>query len=337
MKHVRLGKTELQVSKIGFGGIPIMQLSMDEAVRLIKHCYELGITFYDTANMYFSSEEKIGKALGSVRDKVVIATKTTERKEKEATAHIDLSLRQLDTDWIDIYQLHNISNQEALDQVIAPGGAMDAVFKARESGKIRHVGLSSHNIQTAMDALETGLFETIQFPFNFIEIDPLDELFPLAKQKDMGIIGMKPLGGGLLERADLCFRYLQQHPYVMPIPGFKTTDEADEVIALYRNRKDLSDADRKGMQEIRSILGEKFCHRCEYCLPCDQGIYIPGVLIFPSAAKRLSRDAVSLWLGDALKGVDACIECGECQEKCPYDLPIIDLLKENQTLYKQWV
>ncbi|MBW2612706.1 MAG: aldo/keto reductase, partial [Deltaproteobacteria bacterium] len=286
MKQIRLGKTELQVSEIGFGGIPIIPLPMDEAVNLVQHCYDLGITFYDTANMYFTSEEKIGKALASVRDKVVIATKTTERGKEEATAHIDLSLRQLDTDCIDIYQLHNISNQETLDQVLAPGGAMEAVLKARESGKIRHIGVSSHSIRTAMVALETDLFETIQFPFNFIENDPLDELFPLAGKKDIGIIGMKPLGGGMLERADLCFRYLQQHPDIVPIPGFKTTAEVDEVVGFYQNRKSISSGDREDMQGTRSTLGEEFCHRCEYCMPCEQGVQIPSVLIYRAVAKR---------------------------------------------------
>ena len=336
MNTVKLAGTNLEISEVGFGGIPIIPLPENEAVSVIKHCFDLGITFFDTANMYPTSEEKIGTALKSVREKVVIATKTTKRDGKEALTHIDLSLRQIKTDWIDIYQLHNVSNEEALEQVLAPQGAYDAARKARAAGKIRFIGISSHNIQIAIKAIETGLFQTLQFPFNFIENDPANELFPLARKNDVGIIGMKPLGGGLLERADLCFGFLRQHPYVVPIPGIRSEKEADEIIGLYRDPKPLSKVDLKEMENIRSILGERFCHRCEYCMPCDQGVQIPSVLIFKSVANRISREGVKAWLGKPMENVVKCIECGECEEKCPYNLPIIDMLKENLALFKAY-
>ena len=337
MKTIRLGATALEISEIGFGGIPIIPLPREEAVSVVKHCFDLGITFFDTANMYPTSEEKLGIALKSDRNKVVIATKTTQRDAKGAADHIDLSLRQLQTDWIDVYQLHNVSNGEALHQVLAPQGAYEAVSKARDAGKIRVIGISSHNIATAMEALKTGLFQTLQFPFNFIESDPANQLFPLATQNKVGIIGMKPLGGGVLERADLCFRFLQQHPYVVPIPGIREKKEADEIVAFYRNPESLSEADLKVIENIRSALGERFCHRCEYCMPCEQGVQIPSVLIFQAAAKRLSREGVEGWIGKAMESVEQCIECGECEQKCPYHLPISDLLKENLALYNQYV
>ena len=337
MKSIRLGATALEISEIGFGGIPIIPLPREEAVSVVKHCFDLGITFFDTANMYPTSEEKLGIALKSDRNKVVIATKTTQRDAKGAADHIDLSLRQLQTDWIDVYQLHNVSNEEALHQVLAPQGAYEAVSKARDAGKIRVIGISSHNIATAMEALKTGLFQTLQFPFNFIESDPANQLFPLATQNKVGIIGMKPLGGGVLERADLCFRFLQQHPYVVPIPGIREKKEADEIVEFYRNPESLSEADLKVIENIRSALGEKFCHRCEYCMPCEQGVEIPSVLIFQAAAKRLSREGVKGWIGKAMESVEQCIECGECEQKCPYHLPISDLLKENLALYNQYV
>lgn len=337
MKKVRLGKTELMVSEVGFGGIPIIPLNNGNAVDLIRHCFELGITFYDTANMYMDSEKKIGAALADVRDKVILATKTTERKSEQARAHIDLSLKQLQTDVIDIYQLHNVSNDDALEQVLAPGGAFQAADNARKEGKIRHIGLSSHNIQTAIKALETDLFETLQFPFNFIEHDPLDVLFPMAREKDVGIIGMKPLGGGLLERADICFGFLQQHPSVIPIPGFRLKAEADEIVGLYDNRRSLSDADHAEMEAIRSALGEKFCHRCEYCMPCEQGVEISTVLIYKAAIKRLTSSGATLspWISNAMKTAEECIECGQCEDKCPYNLAITDLLKEHLALYRE--
>ena len=336
MKKIRLGATTLEISEIGFGGIPIIPLPREEAVSVVKHCFDLGITFFDTANMYPTSEEKLGVALKSVRNEVIIATKTAQRDAKGATDHLDLSLKQLQTDWIDVYQLHNVSNEEALNQVLAPQGAYEAVSKARDAGKIRFIGISSHSIATATEALKTGLFQTLQFPFNFIENDPADKLFPLASQNQMGIIGMKPLGGGILERADLCFRFLQQHRYVVPIPGIRAKKEADEIIELYRNVEPLSEADLKDIENIRSALGEKFCHRCEYCMPCEQGVQISSVLMFQAAAKRLSREGVKGWIGKAMQSVEQCIECGECEQKCPYHLPISDLLKENLALFNQY-
>ncbi len=231
----------LEVSEIGFGGIPIIPLPRDEAVAVVRHCLDAGITFFDTANMYTTSEEKLGIALKPDRSKVVIATKTALRDAKGAAGHLDLSLRQLQTDWIDVYQLHNVSNEDALKQVLAPGGAYEAAARARDAGKIRSIGLSSHSLPTAMEALKTGLFQTLQFPFNFIENDPL--LFPLAVRNRVGIIGMKPLGGGLLERADLCFKFLQQHPHVLPIPGVRSRKEIDEIVEWYRNPEPLSEAE----------------------------------------------------------------------------------------------
>jgi predicted aldo/keto reductase-like oxidoreductase len=335
LNTVKLGGTGLEVSEVGFGGIPIIPLPKNEAVSIVKYCFDLGITFFDTANMYPTSEEKIGIALKTVRDQVVIATKTTQRDADGAAAHIDTSLKQLKTDWIDIYQVHNVSNGETLEQILAPQGAYEAIVRARDAGKIRFIGISSHSIQTAMEALKTGLFQTLQFPFNFIENDPEDELFPFACQNDVGIIGMKPLGGGLLERADLCFGFLQQHPHVVPIPGIRAKREADQIIEWYRHPQRLSRSDLKEMQKIQTVLGEKFCHRCEYCMPCEQGVQIPSVLIFQAAAKRLSPEGVSAWLAKAMESVTECIECGQCEEKCPYNLPIADLLKENLALFKK--
>ena len=335
MNTVKLSGTDLEVSQVGFGGIPIIPLPKNEAVSIVKYCFELGITFFDTANMYTTSEKKIGTALQTVRDKVVIASKTTERGAAGAADHIDSALKQLKTDWIDIYQLHNVSNKEALQEVLAPQGAYEALARARGAGKIRFIGISSHSISTAIEALKTGLFSTLQFPFNFIENDPQNELFPLARRNNVGIIGMKPLGGGLLESAKLCFGFLQQHPDVVPIPGIRAKKEADEIVELYRHPQPLLEPDLKKMKKIHADLGKTFCHRCEYCMPCEQGVQIPSVLIFQAAAKRLSPEGVSAWLGNAMETVAECIECGQCEEKCPYNLPITDLLKENLALFKE--
>ena len=286
MKRTKLGRTGLMVSELGFGGIPIIRLDHDEAVEVVRHCFDKGVTFFDTANVYGDSEKKIGAALEPVRDKVVLATKTMMREADTAVDHIGYSLDNLKTDCIDLYQTHNIANDEALDNILAPGGAYEALAKAREDGKIKFIGFSSHNIATAIKACRTGKFDTLQFPFNFIERDPADELFNVAREMNMGLIGMKPLGGGLLERADLCFKFLQQHPDVVPIPGIQAKEEMDEIVALYENPSPLTDADNAAIEEIRAEVGTKFCHRCEYCMPCDKGGNIPGVMMFKSTCQK---------------------------------------------------
>ncbi len=337
MRSMRLGRTGLMVSELGFGGIPIIRLDFDDAVAVVRHCYERGITFFDTANVYGNSEKKIGAALESVRDKVFLATKTLMRDAENAADHVGYSLENLKTDCIDLYQTHNIANKEMLDTILAPGGAYETLAKAREAGKIRFIGFSSHSIPTAIEACRTGKFDTVQFPFNFIERDPADELFKVAEQMDMGIIAMKPLGGGLLERADLCFKFLQQYRNVVPIPGIQAKEEVDEIVALYDSPAPLTDADREEMDKIRADLGTRFCHRCEYCQPCKNDVKVPGVLNFRSVMKRMMPAAAIAMASAAMESVENCDECGECIEKCPYDLPIPDLLKENLALYKDFV
>jgi predicted aldo/keto reductase-like oxidoreductase len=337
MESIRLGKTELMVSALGFGGIPIVRLNFDDAVEVVRHCHDRGITFFDTANVYGDSEKKIGAALESVRPDIVLATKTLMRDADNAAEHVAYSLENLQTDFIDIYQVHNIANKETLDTVLAAGGAYEALAKAREDGNIRFIGFSSHNIPTAIEGCRTGKFDTLQFPFNFIESDPADELFKVADDIDMGIIAMKPLGGGLLERADLCFKFLQQHPHVIPIPGIQYKEEVDEIAALYDSPVPLTDADRTAMDEIRADLGTSFCHRCEYCQPCKNDVKVPGVLNFRSVIKRLMPAAAITMASAAMESAENCDECGECIEKCPYDLPIPDLLKENLSLYRDFL
>ena len=252
MKDVRLGKTDLIVSEVGFGGIPIIPLKFEDAVAGVRHCFEKGITFFDTANLYVDSEKKIGAALEHVRDRVILATKTAKRDAQGAAKHLTYSLENMKTRRIDLYQLHNVADEATLQEVLAPGGAYEVAAEAKDQGKIRFIGLTSHNIATAIKACRTGLFATVQIPFNFIENDPADELFEVAANLGMGIIAMKPLGGGLLERADLCFRFLQQYEKVLPIPGIAAPEQIDEIIELYRSPMPLSKADLREIKTIRS-------------------------------------------------------------------------------------
>jgi predicted aldo/keto reductase-like oxidoreductase len=233
--------------------------------------------------------------------------------------------------------LHSISKEDDWDAIVAPGGALEAVNQAKAEGKIKHIGFSSHDIALAIKICRTGLFTTIQIPFNFIENDPADELFPVARELDMGIIAMKPLGGGLLGRADLCFKFLQQYPFVVPDPGIQAADEVDEIIALYDSPRALTAEDNQEIEKIRSQLGKRFCHRCGYCMPCEQGVEIPGVMGFRSIAQRLSPAITIAFTKDAMETVDSCTECGECLEKCPYNLQIPELIREHQTLFNSYI
>jgi predicted aldo/keto reductase-like oxidoreductase len=336
MKKSRLGKTGLMVTELGFGGIPIMQLGVDDAAKMVRYCFDRGVTFFDTANMYMDSEGKIGQALEGVRDGVVIATKTLGRTKEAAAEHIANSLRQLRTDYIDLFQFHNLSEESDLETVLAPGGAMEAATEAKDRGQIRHIGFSAHNKDTALKVVQTGLFETIQFPFNFVETQALEALFPAAAERDMGIIAMKPLGGGMLERADICFKFLQQYPHVVPIPGVSNKEEFDQIVALYETPAPLTDRDRQEMERIREQLGDAFCRRCGYCLPCPQGVMIREAQMFPAVMKRMSPGQILAFMKGTIATVDECIECGECEEKCPYNLPIVEMLKKHAEDFRKF-
>ena len=321
------------MSEIGFGGIPIIPLDHEAAVNVVRHCFSQGITFFDTANMYGNSEKMIGDALSSVRDKVVIATKTIRRDRKGAAEHIALSLQHLKTDHIDLYQFHNVSKSEELETILSADGAMRAVREAMAAGKIRHVGVTSHKIEVAIEACQTGLMETLQFPFNFVESEPAGALFRTAREQKMGLIAMKPLGGGLLDKPSLCFKFLQQFTDVVPIPGISKPEEIDEILTLYEDREPLSVQEMAEIERIRSELGEKFCHRCGYCQPCEQGVAITDILMFRSTAKRLPPHIAAMFSKKAMGTVDHCTECGECVERCPYDLNIPVLIREVKQLY----
>ena len=226
MKKTRFGKTGLEISKIGFGGIPIQRLSEDEAVQVVQRCLDLGVTFIDTANGYTTSEERIGKALaGSTvqRDQVVIATKTGARDKATALVHLELSLERLQTDYIDLWQFHGVSTFEAYEQVLGPDGAMEAAHEALQAGKIKHIGVTSHSMDIALEMVPSGHFESIQFPFNFITSEPADELLPLAQEHDLGFIAMKPFAGGMLDQANLAIKYLLQR-YGYPLSPHKPTE-----------------------------------------------------------------------------------------------------------------
>jgi predicted aldo/keto reductase-like oxidoreductase len=334
MEKIRLGRTGMMVSRLGFGGIPIQRDTEKEAITIVKRCLDLGINYIDTANGYSTSEERIGKAVAGRRKDVFIATKSGGRTREEVEKHLALSLERLQTDYVDLYQFHGVNNDKHLNAVLEPNGLLSFVKEAQKAGKIRHIGITSHQIDIARKAVATGLFETIMFPFNFVTDEAATELIPLARQHDVGFIVMKPLAGGMLDNATIAFKYLFQFPDIIPIPGIEKVPEIEEIVHILEHSPSLTKADKTQMARMKEELGKQFCHRCDYCQPCTMEIPISIVMTSPSFAKRLPEER---FYGDmvakAIEAAAKCADCGKCEERCPYKLPIRQILKERVTWF----
>ena len=333
MRYLTLGRTDLTVSEFGFGCIPIIRFPKEDSVKVLRHAFERGITFYDTANAYRDSEEKIGVAFSGMRDKVVLASKTLRRGGAAALEQLENSLRMLQTDHLDLYQLHQIAQEKDWQEVTGPGGALEAVMKAKAAGKIRHVGVTSHNLEMALKLVRSGLFATIQFPFNLIEEGAKDELIGASREMGMGFICMKPFGGGVIDNGAVAFKYLRNHPEVVPIPGFETCQQVDETVSLYSEVNLVTDQDLEVMEKYRGELGKRFCRRCEYCQPCPQGVMITPAMGYPIVASRMSPSVAVEFCKKPMESVLLCTECGACMGRCPYELQIPEILKANYALY----
>jgi predicted aldo/keto reductase-like oxidoreductase len=330
MRTTTLGKTGLEVSRIGMGGIPLQRPTTAEAVRVVHRALDLGVTFFDTAAGYGVSEERFGQALVGRRDGVVIATKSARRTEEGAAAEIEQSLENLKTDYLDLWQFHNVSHAETYEKVLGPGGAMEAAQKALQAGKIRHIGLSSHNLDTAIQAVKSGLFETIQFPFNYVTREPADELIPLAAERGVGFIGMKPFAGGMLGRADLSIKYVLQFDTVIPDPGIEKVEEIEEIVGLVESGDwQLTPEELTEIETRRDELGTQFCRQCGYCQPCPQGIPISLVMITKTMWKVWPRETFIGWMTGAIEKARTCLKCGQCEPRCPYQLPIRERIDES--------
>ena len=330
MEKVRFGKTGLRVSRVAFGGIPIMRIPKAEGVALLRETVGLGINFIDTAHGYSDSEEKIGEAIrGMKRDELVISSKSPADDKKTFNEHLDLSLKRLGVDHIDIYHLHNVSSEKRRDAVLAPGGALEGLLEAIGAGKVRFPAFSGHSIPIASKMMKSGKFDVVQIPFNYIEHDAEEELFPLAKELDMGFIAMKPMGGGLLDDAGLSFRYLLRYDGIVPDPGIEKIEEIREIAGIVEKKAPLSGEDWKKIESLRAEYGSSWCHRCGYCQPCPQGIPISTLLALKSTVKRFTPEAAYAMNGPSIEKARTCVECGACMPRCPYQLNIPKLLKEN--------
>jgi uncharacterized protein len=334
MRKLRLGKTGLMVTQLGFGGIPIQRLNEKDAVAVVARCLDLGINFIDTANAYSTSEERIGKAIAGRKEGLILATKSTSRSPEVIIKHLDQSLKMLGVDCIDLYQFHNVSDAKSLEIVLAPQGPRAELEKAKKAGKIRHIGVTCHQIDTAKKAVASDQFETVMFPFNFVTSEALDELIPLARAHDVGFITMKPLAGGMISNARIAFKYLFQFPDIVSIPGIEKVEEIEEIAGLLGSDPHLTAADKREMEQLKQQLGTRFCHRCDYCQPCKESIAISTVMIFPSLAARLPDEHIySGFWGSLVEKAAGCSLCGECEERCPYHLPIREMLDEHVQAY----
>ncbi len=328
MEYITLGKTGLQVSRLGFGGIPIQRIDAAATKELIRVLAEKGINFIDTARGYTVSEKYLGEALEGLHDKFVLATKSMARTKEAMAADIETSLDTLKTDYIDLYQIHN-PNLAQLDQVIAPDGALEALIEAREAGRIGHIGLTAHTIEVFAKALELDWVETIMFPYNIVETQG-EELIKKCAEKNIAFIVMKPMAGGAIEDPELALRFICSNPdATVVIPGMYDLKEIEINLAAVNHTAPLSEEELQKVDEIRKALGTNFCRRCNYCQPCTAGINIASVFLFQGYLDRYG-------LGEWAKGrydsmpvkADACIECGLCETRCPYQLPIRQMLKE---------
>lgn len=337
MKKKRLGRTELLVSEVGLGGIPLARVSETQAINIVRKSIDLGINFIDTANAYKDSESKIGKAIINRRESLILATKSTRRNAKEMLTNIENSLKMLQTDYIDLFQIHQVSDEENVNAVFAKDGALEAAKIAKQQGKILHIGITSHRLETAIELVKTNEFETIQFGANLVETDSLKTLFPLAKELDMGCIVMKPLAGGELTDAKLCFRFLQQYPDYIPIPGFSEEHELLEIIDLYENKAPLTEKDIKEIENIRNSTDSNFCRRCCYCEPCPQGVKIFAGMAIKRIIKNYGKEYKADWFIEGAESIDKCSECGICETKCPYNLPIRETIKQNKAFYDEMI
>jgi predicted aldo/keto reductase-like oxidoreductase len=332
LKKKKLGKTGLRVTEMGFGGIPIQRVSEEEAIKVVKRCYELDINYYDTARAYTTSEERIGKALEGIRENVYIATKSGVKTAKELKENFETSLKNLRTDYVDLYQLHNVT-EEGWKTISAPGGALEAIHDLKNQGLVHHIGVTSHSPTFLTKLLGEGSsFETIMVGYNYIATEPAERLLPLCKEKDIGTIIMKPFGGGAFSNANTALKFVLADRYVdCTIPGMLSVAEVDENVKVCEGSLALSIEELKEIDLDRVALGSEFCAACEYCQPCPVDIPISFVLRTElSTLRRMGwTDGIIKQTQETAPKVAACLDCGACETRCPYQLPIRKLLPEK--------
>ncbi len=333
MNVITLGSTGIQVVQNGFGALPIQRDSKEVAVKIVRRAYEGGMRFFDTARAYSDSEEKVGEALHDVRDNLYIATKTMAQTPEEFWEQLETSLRLLKTDYIDIYQFH------CANQVYAPGdgtGMYECMLEAKAQGKIRHIGITAHKIQIAFDAVESGLYETLQYPFSYLAAEREKELVAKCKEKNVGFIAMKGLAGGLINKSEAAMAFMTQYDNVLPIWGIQRETELEEWLSYMENTPSMTGEIKEYIEREQKELSGEFCRGCGYCMPCPKGIMINQCA---RMSLMLRRAPSASWLSEnmqaEMKKIETCINCRKCVSKCPYSLNTPELLKKNYEDYKR--
>lgn len=337
MEHVVLGKTGLKVNKNGFGALPIQRISKEDAVALLQKAFQNGINYFDTARAYSDSEEKMGAALHEVRDQIIISTKTAAQNGEDLRKDLEMSLEKLQTDYIDLYQFHN----PAFCPKPGDGsGLYEAALEAKEQGKIRHIGITNHRIAVAKEAVLSGLYETLQFPFSYLASEEEVELVELCRQKEVGFIAMKGLAGGLIHNSASAYAFMcqPQFAHVEPIWGIQREWELDEFLSYQEQAPELNEALLAEIQKDKDQLAGEFCRGCGYCMPCPAGIEINNCARMSLMLRRAPQEA---WLSEEwqekMKKIENCLHCDSCMKKCPYGLNTPELLKRNYEDYKTFL
>lgn len=337
MTQVRLGKTGIITDKNGFGALPIQRISFEEADALIMRALEGGITFFDTARFYTDSEEKLGRSLcgRGLRDKVFLASKTMCGNTEEFWSQLHTTLNNLQTDYLDLYQFHNPSFCPKPDDGT---GLYEAMEQAKKEGNIRHIGITNHRLAVAREAIESGLYETLQFPFSYLASDEDLELVSLCRDADMGFIAMKAMGGGLITRADAAYAFAMEYDNVLPIWGVQRMEELEQFLACGQHPPVLDEEMRSFIREERKELSGEFCRGCGYCMPCPAGIRINDCARMSLMIRRAPADIYMNEEHQAeMEKITECVRCGRCSERCPYGLDTPSLLQRNLEDYRRQV
>ena len=333
MDKVRLGRTGLMVTRTSFGALPIQRADMDTAVRILRKAFESGINFFDSARRYTDSEEKLGRALGDVRKQYVLATKTGAKTRQDVLRDLQMSLEKTRSDYIDVYQLHNPKEIEFED----PQGAYAGMVEAQKKGYVRFIGATNHSPKNAVAIIESGKFDTLQFPFNYLS-SPVDmDLVERCAKEDMGFIAMKALSGGMVANVPATFTFIRQFEHVVPIYGIQHEWELNEFLALDSNPPALDDKMRQIIEQDRKDLASGFCRACGYCMPCPVGIEIPtsGRIYLLATRSPYKRFMTEAFLEQQCR-VENCLHCNQCSSRCPYDLDTPAMLAHQHKLFMNW-
>ena len=333
MRQITLGSTGITVPQNAFGALPIQRVSMEMAVKLLRRAYEGGMRFFDTARAYSDSEVKVGEAFDGMREKVFIATKTGAKTPEEVCAQVETSLKNLRTDYIDIYQFH------CADQCYRPGdgtGMYECMEELKKEGKIRHIGITAHKLYIAEEAVESGLYETLQYPFSYLSSEKEIALVKKCKEANMGFIAMKGLAGGLINRSEAAMAFMSQFDNALPIWGIQKEKELEEWLSYMAKTPTMNEELTAYIEKEQKELTGEFCRGCGYCMPCPAGIMINQCARMSLMLRRAPSKA---WLTPEMqaemKKIEVCLHCNQCMKKCPYELNTPELLKKNYEDYKK--